>query len=112
MDGLPVDPVSTTSISLWWSDPITWSYAYMRVEKDWIANAWFVLMSKTQTAWWSNRVMQVWAATPAEWYIGSNADTSSLTPCTSVLKTGAFLLTTWWACQYTWEAQLHYIMVR
>jgi len=107
MDWLPVDPVPMTVFEFYTNYPIaTWQYGYMRLTKDGVANNWFILMAKTQTAWWSNRV-----ATGDVWAITWGTSTENITTCKTVTR--------WttdesngWDCKFTTIANLRYIMVR
>ncbi len=107
MDGIPTDPMPSNVFELWGST-ITGSYGYMRLMRDWLPNESFILMAKTQTQWWSNRVVS-----GALGVINSGNDSQYLLPCKIVAKTGgSAVLATWWTCLYTDASQLRYILVR
>ena len=114
MDWLPVDP--TPENSFYFDENVytwavnTWNYGYIRVVKDGVANAWFVLMAKSQTAWWSNRVTSGWSTI---WLISSNTAIDTLRTCKTIEKSATGLrLNNGWDCQYVSVADLRYIMAR
>ncbi len=110
MDWLPVDPVPMTVFSFDGSATYhvnTWQYGYMTLTKDGVPNNWFILMAKTQTAWWSNRVSSgdvVWAIT---WW----TSTENITTCKTVTR-WTVDVQNGWDCTFTTIANLRYIMVR
>jgi type II secretory pathway pseudopilin PulG len=108
MDGLPLDPTTENVFNFSWNSisVLTWEYGYIRITKDGLANEWFVLMAKTQTAWWSNRVVSgsIWTISPS-----TNAD--SLKICRTIIKSWA-VANNLWDCAYTSAAELRYIIVR
>lgn len=117
MDGVPRDPVPSTTITRLGGDLATapwWSYWYMKLEKDWIGSWWFVIISKTQTAWWSNRLIQSWATTLTWWFITPSTDISTLEVCREVKKSsnGTSFDMTNWTCVYDSADELFYIMAR
>ena len=98
-----------------------WQYLYMVGKRNWVTDAWFVLMAKTEVEWSSNWVV---CASPTkdkklesnEWYIINTDDLSSLKLCTTVKKvdtthTACAIDTATNTCYYkdTWE--LRYILV-
>lgn len=114
MDWVPQDPLADNvfAFATWTSEIKPWSYGYLRIMKDGVANAWFVLMAKTQTAWWSNRVV---SSDYSTWEITETSSTDELQVCKTIDKasgTGGTISAPWWACYYTTVAELRYIMVR
>jgi len=71
-----------------------WQYLYMVWKRNWVSNAWFVLMAKTEVEWSSNWVVCSKTAVAetarnlawGKWYIKSDDDLAGLNLCTKVSK--------------------------
>ena len=109
MDWTPSDPTPENVFSFSGNSfrVETGQYGYIRIKQDWVPNEWFVLMAKTQTVWWSNRVVS-----DSIWTISTWSSVDYIVPCTTITKSWSVLLVPWWDCFYTGANQLRYIMVR
>jgi prepilin-type N-terminal cleavage/methylation domain-containing protein len=122
MTSVPADP-NGSNVNYWlgWyksvesSTEAEWKYIYLVAKRNWVDNAWFALMAKTEVEWWSNRVV-CWNGTNVDtwhWYISSWDDLAKLTTCKKVSQTW----TAEWCksnqeeCYYYDTAELRYILL-
>jgi hypothetical protein len=113
MSDVPKDPLNEATVSGLWENTFgSWQFAYMVSTRNWSDNAWFVLMAKTEVAWWSNRVVcSAWSGK-----IASGQDLAKIHPCPSVEKGSSDTdcsnpndgTTT---CKYGKEDELRYIVL-
>ena len=94
----------------------TWAngkYIYLVAKRNWVNNAWFALMAKTEVEWWSNWVTCNWAATNASWYITWGTDLAKLTTCKKLTQVAATegCLSNAEECKYNDTAELRYILL-
>jgi len=92
MSSVPTDPNgSNVNYGLWSftsrSGDSNWKYIYLVATRNWVKNAWFALMAKTEVEWWSNWVVcgSAWNAT-WKWYITWGTDLAKLTLCKKVTQ--------------------------
>ena len=122
MTQVPWDPNGSNKVfgmgnytSAWQTEVIagSWQYLYMVTQRNWVKNAWFVLMAKTEVEWWSNWVTCSWASTLAQGYISSTGDLKDITTCTSLTQDddAAECGIHDWTCKYTEIWELRYILV-
>ena len=122
MTQVPWDPNGSNKNFWMWdkktasdSDVVAWSwqYLYMVSKRNGVANAWFVLMAKTEVEWWSNWVMCSGATTLASWYIATAQDLKDITTCTSLTQddTAGNCWIHSGTCKYTEISELRYILV-
>lgn len=108
MDGVPTDPMLENKFNFSGNSlgVVTWQYGYIRIKKDGLSNDWFVLMAKTQTPWWSNRVVSgsIWVITPS-------TDSESLKLCRTIIRSWSVANNSW-DCFYNSPWELRYIMIR
>jgi len=128
MTAVPKDPNgSNDNFGIWTAkaaandDTNFWEYLYMVWKRNWVADAWFALMAKTEVEWSSNWVVcnTAWTATDAKklsgnkWYIQSTDDLSNVHLCKKVSKwtAGTCSVADAENCIYeeTWE--LRYLLV-
>jgi len=116
LNWVPTDPIKWNNVELWsrsGTNYITW-YWYMISMKNWVKDAWFMLIAHTEVEWWSNWVFCSGASTLASGYVGVNTDLRNVVPCTSVSKWSSSTdceVKTWGACKYGDTTELRYILV-
>ena len=136
MSEVPSDPNgSNDNYWMWWSNAAdkgaatltkdqaanAWQYLYYVWKRNWVADAWFVLMAKTEVEWSSNWVVCDWNDKDI-WhgYITDAIDLSTIVLCKSVTKStgeGAVCkaydsAATWdGACTYKNTGELRYILL-
>jgi len=107
---LPTDPSNNSMSEYSW----TTNYVYINTTKWGVANAWFIIVSKSETPWWANRAYFASWATYTWWLaFTTGSDSQLITPCTKITKvTSWFDLSTQSDCKYTQDSQLRYIIAR
>ena len=120
MTSVPADP-NGSNVNYWlWSytsaDNSTWAewkYIYLVAKRNWVDNAWFALMAKTEVEWWSNWVVCAGASWTWQWYIQSWDDLAKITTCKKVSQTWDSWTCTSNAenCFYKDTAELRYILL-
>ena len=123
MSEVPSDP-NASNDNFWLGTTATagnnWQYLYMVWTRNWVSNAWFVLMAKTEVEWSSNRVVcNDWneKGKITWWVITSTDDLATVNICSKVSKYSWAANTKWCSvadktnCIYdeTWE--LRYILL-
>ena len=116
MTAVPKDPNGSNVVNWLWSannDLDDWAYGYMVTKRNWVDNAWFVLMAKTEVEWWSNWVVCSGADELDEWLIKQEQDLKEIQTCTSLSKkkSGETCWIHSWACIYEDTADFRYILV-
>ena len=114
MYSVPTDPESRV-VNYWLGEnyrnsPANWKYLYLVAKRNWVTNAGFVLMAKTEVEWSSNRVVcrdENWLN---KWYIINATDLSKVRLCNSVTKWDTCWINNW-ACTYTDDDELRYILL-
>jgi hypothetical protein len=105
---IPTDPTipQSSNIYSWLSFSIGWEYGYQPIKRGWILSWWFVLMAKTETAWWSNYVHCTASANLSGW-----TELYDLNICTSVTKGATCIQATSSSssCYYSDPTELRYI---
>lgn len=67
LSSIPTDPIKTMAFSGISTYGMTnGQYGYIAIKKWWIDNNGFVVMAKTETEWWSNRVVD-WSVNQITW---------------------------------------------
>ena len=111
LNWIPKDPLWETSFT-WLNDKIAANsqYQYMVTTRNWTPKGWFILMAKTEVAWWSNWVYC--GTAPHKWQIKANDDLKNIVPCETIVKSGTTSCTvrTWGTCYYSDDGQLRYIV--
>jgi len=116
MSSVPTDPNgSNVNYGLWGynsgnSSAANWKYIYLVAKRNWVSNAWFALMAKTEVEWWSNWVVcQTWSDLSGG-YITSGTDLAGITLCKKVSQ--------WTTCKanvdectYLQTAELRYLLL-
>jgi len=120
MTSVPADPNgSNVNYWLWvyksWDTTklaeAEWKYLYLVAKRNWVDNAWFALMAKTEVEWWSNWVTcQDATAWTWKWYIVSSDDLAKLTTCKKVTQSGECKSNAE-DCYYQDTAELRYILL-
>jgi type II secretory pathway pseudopilin PulG len=115
MSDVPKDPLGDNTVTgLWSKESTSWNFLYMVSTRNWSKNAWFVLMARTEVAWWSNWVVCSGTATTDEKVtdgnIGKWTDLSSIQICSTITK-GTCSNSGSWTCSYANEDQLRYIVL-
>ncbi len=116
LNWVPSDPIKGNDVVLWTNNnKITEWYWYMISKKNWVNNAWFVLMAHTEVEWWSNWVYcATWTDGIEKWLISSNVDLKDVLPCQKLDNTAtgnSCSIITWGTCTYSDTTQLRYILV-
>ena len=112
MTSVPKDPNGSNIVYWLWSGEVVWAYQYMVTNRNWVPDAWFALMAKTEVEWWSNWVVcSTWDN--SKWAITVWYDLKNVTTCTSLTKTGSATdcAINSWICEYGDTSQLRYILV-
>ena len=135
MSSIPTDP-NGSNINFWlWqtykaanktpgTDANVWQYLYVVARRNWVKNAWFALMAKTEVEWSSNWVVctdEVSADDKSNddskrfknWWITNWNDLAKIQLCKSVreAKWSETCTTNTEECIYTTTSQLRYILV-
>lgn len=120
MTAVPTDP-NGSNVTYWLGTTDTsttpWQYIYMVGKRNWIENAWFALMAKTEVEWSSN-----WVVCDSDdsddddtnWVLESDDDLSTIQLCENVEKaTGddAACSNSDGTCTFTESGQLRYLLV-
>ena len=120
MTAVPTDPNGSNDTYWLWSSlstsfTATWQYIYMVWKRNWVNNAWFALMAKTEVEWSSNWVTcaGVTDKSNAKWYLTGWTDLAHVTLCSTVTQdaTAANCKSNTWACVYTDTAELRYLLL-
>ena len=112
MTAVPKDPNGSNIVYWLGSWSVEWAYQYMVTKRNWVDNAWFALMAKTEVEWWSNWVVCNTGGVLNQWSIKEGEDLKNITTCTSLVKTwGTSCAINSGACEYSDIAQLRYILV-
>ena len=123
MSAVPGDPNgSNDNFGLWdlnakWNTENFWKYIYLVAKRNWVKNAWFVLMAKTEVEWWSNWVVcTTWTYNTAAswlswWYFNSWTDLAKVHMCKSFTKTAGSCESNKDECVYSDTADLRYILL-
>jgi len=106
---LPKDPTMD------WNDDFNeynndWDYAYIRITKWGTPDAWFAIISMVETEWWANWVFSWWWGWFL-WWLTWWTDSQYIIPCTSFTEWAPSIWTNW-ACTYSGDTQLRYIIAR
>ena len=114
MNGVPIDPLAATEVEWLWSEGAKWQYRYMVTTRNWASEWWFILMAKTEVEWGSNYVICE-GETDALSSATDIANPEDFQLCTSVKKAEdeqcKSAKTNNWACEYTQDDQLRYVVV-
>ena len=120
MTAIPTDPNGSndnywlwSSINTWGISANYWQYIYMVWKRNWVSNAWFALMAKTEVEWSSNWVTCLNWTTTWKWYLTSSTDLAHITLCSSVTHsdTANSCVSNTWACIYNETAELRYLLL-
>ena len=127
MSSVPADPNgSNVNYGLWSTFDSTfgastdttdsdWKYLYLVAKRNWVDNAWFALMAKTEVEWWSNWVVcQTGETGLTWWYITSETDLASIKLCKKVSQTDTIHTNCQGndeECYYKDTAELRYLLL-
>lgn len=114
LSSIPSDPnYYSTNYWLWENykdNSAIWEYLYLVTKRNWTENAGFVLMAKTETEWWSNRVVCENSNWLKKWYIKNNTDIAKISTCNYISKWDLCWNNSW-NCTYTDDNELRYIVL-
>jgi len=127
MTDVPKDPNgSNIAFGFWsteWSSTDSnpadaWQYYYIVAKRNWVNNAWFALMAKTEVEWSSNWVVcqdtsngkALSSRSTAGWYIQSSDDLATIKLCQKVSKWST-CASNQAECTYTEVWELRYILL-
>ncbi len=113
LNWVPKDPLWETSFV--WLNGQTASnsqYQYMVTTRNWTLKWGFILMAKTEVAWWSNWVVCESATDFSQWKIDAGKDLKDVVPCETVTKitSGNCVVVPWGDCKYKDDWELRYIV--
>ena len=120
MSSIPTDPNGSNDNYWVWTKQATnsndfWEYLYMVWMRNWVADAWFVLMAKTEVEWSSNWVVCQNAGTKNEdsGYLVSTKDLAEIQLCKTVTQcsTENCCESNTTDCKYEEAAELRYILL-
>ena len=129
MSEVPSDPNGSNNNFWLWSTATDtaanlWQYLYLVSARNWVSNAWFVLMAKTEVEWSSNWVVCTGQTAGTskladnKWHILSSDDLANLKLCSTVSKVGQGKCASEEACKsnaedccYAESWELRYILV-
>ena len=122
MSSVPSDPNgSNVNFGMWnFKSPSSstianWKYIYIVAKRNWVDNAWFALMAKTEVEWWSNWVVCSSGGNEVSndigaGYISSGTDLANIKLCKSVSQ-GTVCSWNQENCTYTETSQLRYLLL-
>jgi len=87
-----------------------WDYLYIVSTRNWVSNAWFVLMAKTESEIWSNWVVCKNATWVNAWYITNDTDIAKIKTCSKFNKWNICSSNSD-TCSYTDTEELRYISI-
>lgn len=109
MSSIPTDPTWNKEVSwLWFAKVVDWGYSYLVTKRNWTSNAWFVLMSKQESAWSSNWVVCKGKSWLENGYITNDTDLKDIKTCSEVKKWNSCSAS---KCTYTSDDELRYIVI-
>lgn len=101
---IPTDPNPNTSFNGLISIPWTpWQYMFIPLNKSGSVSEWFVVIAKTETEGWSNRVFD------KNMPIESITDVNAIKTCNNLIKSSYTKNMNNWSCYYTNSWDLGYI---
>lgn len=107
---LPTDPSNNSMSEYTW----TTNYVYINTMKWNVPNAWFIIVSKSETPWWANRAFSLsWGS--YTWWLAftTGSDSQLITPCTKLTQSTTWIdLSNKSDCKYLSQDQLRYIIAR
>ena len=121
MTSVPADPNGSNmnyglgNINSTWAavtNKSEWKYIYLVAKRNWVADAWFALMAKTEVEWSSNWVTcQDQSSGTWNWYIKSTDDLAHLTLCKKITQSWSKCSSNAEECYYKDTAELRYILL-
>ncbi len=122
MSSVPADPNGSNRNYWLWSNfnnsaatssSWDWKYLYLVAKRNWVSNAWFVLMAKTEVEWGSNWVVCDSGTTSglSGGYILNTDDLAKITTCQRFTKEDGECESNTDDCKYSEEWQLRYILL-
>ena len=116
MNTVPTDPLGTNKFyGLWDNEWWDWEYRYITMQSNWIDDWWFVVMAKTEVAWWSNWVVCLNEdkddyAEDNNWKLDNSSDVKDIKVCETISDTDTCSNDWNWNCTIKDETELRYIM--
>ena len=110
MTYIPSDPRINNKNYWLWDITASWEYLYLITKKNWIDDAWFVLMASTEWEGISNRVVCKDGSWLEKWYITNDTDLEDIVTCETHTKWD-YCLSNSNACTYTDSEELRYILI-
>ena len=116
MTAIPSDPNGSNDTHglwtfSWWAAANLWQYVYMVWKRNWVSNAWFALMAKTEVEWSSNWVVCDGATTSWQWLLKSTDDLAHVTLCSTVTLDASTCVSNTRDCKYKETADLRYLLL-
>ena len=116
MSEVPTDPNLSNVVKWLWSstnEGSGWQYQYMVAKRNWVEDAWFVLMAKTEVEWSSNWVVCGNDLSGGVIAGGNAQDLAEVKLCRNITKEdgGCTVNTEDGNCKYSESAQLRYILL-
>ena len=113
MTQVPTDPNGSNTVSGLGNSNTSysgWQYVYLVWKRNWVSNAWFALMAKTEVEWSSNWVVCSGASNSWQGLIKSTDDLAHITLCSSVSKSSTCASNTR-DCTYQETSDLRYLLL-
>ena len=111
LNWVPSDPIKWNKVSFRTGSEINSWYWYAIVKKNWVEDAWFMLMAHTEVEWWSNWVDCGGSDEVANGRFPANTDLKNIVPCSRLTYSGTYChVTTWWECYYKDTTELRYLV--
>lgn len=113
LNWVPTDPIKWNNVAFQKDATINSWYWYAVAMKNWVKDAWFILMAHTEVEWWSNWVECSGSNDVSHGYLPDSTDLKDIIPCSKLTSTGAggCAVHTWNECFYEDTTQLRYILV-
>lgn len=110
MSTVPTDPNNSNVVYWLWNIIWIWEYIYLVTNRNWVKDAGFALMTRTETADASNRITCDGKKNLNNWYITNSNDLKEIQICTKIIKSNSCYRDNQ-KCYYSDENQLRYLLI-
>jgi hypothetical protein len=110
MSTVPTDPNNSNVVYWLWNIIWIWEYIYLVTNRNWVKDAGFALMTRTETADASNRITCDGEKNLNNWYITNSNDLKEIQICTKIIKSNSCYRDNQ-KCYYSDENQLRYLLI-
>lgn len=113
MSSIPTDPLaSNVNYWLWMftkaDTKVNWKYIYIVTKRNWVNNAWFALMAKTESEWSSNWIVCKDKTGEDNGYITNKTDLAKINLCRELIKWSSCSTKN---CTYSDKEELRYLLL-